>query len=145
MRGDCSPRYSISPGIIRNPFGDVETYWLDQGGTASVKFLDGISSSEVTWWAGQYILQAGTGLVRLVPALRDVEPVPFEFDVEPVGALIGVVWDPATPNDLPPPARIFPVLAGGRFTMPANGKLFLGINDGSFFNNSGCFQVRVTP
>jgi hypothetical protein len=65
----------------------------------------------------------------------------------PVGMLIGAIW-PAK-GELPPglgdpTASLFRVGGGRAVTMEADGWLFLGVNDGAFFNNTGCFQAKVT-
>lgn len=81
---------------------------------------------------------------------------PMPINVAPIGALIGMVLDPAHLNpylDPPTPlpekpdgAKYFRILMGGPTVgpIPQTGRLYLGINDGSFYNNAGCFQVRVT-
>jgi hypothetical protein len=71
------------------------------------------------------------------------------INVAPIGTLIGMIMDPQSTvalSEKPDGAHYFPIRIGGPLVpaMPANGKLYLGINDGGFFNNGGCFQVRVT-
>jgi hypothetical protein len=69
------------------------------------------------------------------------------INVAPIGALIGMVLDLSKqtdpPIEKPDGATYFPILTGGRFTMTASGNLFLGINDGVFYNNLGCFQAAA--
>jgi hypothetical protein len=45
----------------------------------------------------------------------------------------------------PDGVKYFRILTGGQFVqpIPETGRLYLGINDGAFFNNGGCFQVRI--
>lgn len=83
-----------------------------------------------------------------------VDP-PIPINRAPIGALIAMVVPPdlldaeAKPTvaltEKPEGVTFFPVMAGGRNTPPApsDGRLYLGINDGAFFNNAGCFQARV--
>jgi hypothetical protein len=84
-----------------------------------------------------------------------VEP-PMPINVAPIGALIGMIVDkdhldasknPTMPLiEKPDGVKYFRILTGGPRVgpMPTTGRLYLGINDGAFFNNGGCFQVRVT-
>ena len=62
-----------------------------------------------------------------------------------IGALIGGLWDEQVlaPAEDDQPVGYFPIYNGGSFTMNQGGRLFLGINDGSFANNDGCFQVQI--
>jgi hypothetical protein len=77
--------------------------------------------------------------------------VPPQIAIEkaPIGSVIGMIIPPGTTGKLtekPSGATFFEVLGGSDqqpFTMPAGGYLFLGINDGEFFNNAGCFQASV--
>jgi len=60
-----------------------------------------------------------------------------------------MILDPNATDPLlnkPDGATYFPILSGRPSVpaMQADGKLYLGINDGNFSNNRGCFQVRVT-
>jgi hypothetical protein len=85
-----------------------------------------------------------------------VDP-PIDYRLVPIGALIGMVvpanlldasGKPTMPLiEKPDGVKYFPVLTGGRFVppMPVAGRLYLGINDGAFFNNEGCFQTHVSP
>jgi hypothetical protein len=110
----------------------------------------------VVWRAGGLFTgSAGeappTGDVTATPAntLLWVEPQ-IPINVAPIGALIGMILDPNFTGPIiekPDGAKYFPILDGKRPVppMPASGKLYLGINDGAFFNNGGCFQVKVTP
>src|SRR5262249_15283710 len=73
----------------------------------------------------------------------------------PIGALIGMVLEtklldnqgnPTIPLiEKPNGAKYFPIRMGGPFVPNVTGRLYLGINDGVFANNSGCFEVRVRP
>jgi len=86
---------------------------------------------------GDSTVNPGNTLLWITP------PVPNA----PIGTLVGAIW--AANGNLPPKASdptasVFPIGGGRTFTMDADGWLFLGINDGSFFNNAGCFQARVT-
>jgi hypothetical protein len=83
---------------------------------------------------------------RVTPANTPLWVTPPMPDV-PIGALIGAILDPKYGSAPPPDApflAVFRIQLGGIIAMPANGRLFLGVNDGGFFNNSGCFQVRLT-
>jgi hypothetical protein len=79
------------------------------------------------------------------------------ISVAPIGALIGMIVDkahldsslkPTIPLIEKPPegVKYFRILTGGPRVgpMPTDGRLYLGINDGAFYNNGGCFQVRIT-
>jgi hypothetical protein len=79
----------------------------------------------------------------------------------PIGALIGMIIDLKFIDPNPPLNPTIPLIekpqgntnntgityfkigGGGKIPVPAAGRLFLGINDGAFFNNAGCFQVHI--
>jgi hypothetical protein len=107
----------------------------------------------VVWRAGGFF----TGSAGEAPPQGDPTVTPgntllwidpqIPINQAPIGALIGMVIDlkPGVQlTEKPDGATYFRVLTGGAVTMPVAGKVYLGINDGGFFNNGGCFQVRVT-
>jgi hypothetical protein len=122
-----------------------------------------VPNGSVVWRAGGLLSgttgEAGpAGDPRATPGsvLLWVDP-PMDYRRVPIGALIGMVVDkshldaslkPTMPLIEKPGdgVKYFPILNGGRGIgpIPATGRLYLGINDGAFFNNGGCFQVRVT-
>jgi hypothetical protein len=59
----------------------------------------------------------------------------------PVGALIGRIDTSGRPGQRNSGA--FLIGDQQNVTMPADGELQLGINDGSVYDNSGAFSVRV--
>jgi hypothetical protein len=132
--------------------------WNDTGLAvkAGDKLKFDVLPGSVVWRAGGLFTgSAGeappTGDVTATPAntLLWVDPQ-IPINVAPIGALIGMILDPKFTGPIiekPNGAKYFPILDGKRPVppMPASGELYLGINDGAFFNNGGCFQVKVTP
>jgi hypothetical protein len=120
----------------------------------------------VVWRAGGIL----TGTPGVAPPEGDPRVTPGntllwvdpQMPQVPIGALIGMIVDlkfldnygvPTIPLIEKPQGNTgntgvtyFAIRNGGRIgPMPATGRLYLGINDGAFFNNGGCFQVHFTP
>jgi hypothetical protein len=129
-----------------------------QGQTLNIQV---VLSGSVVWRSGILVSDEAPpeGDSRATPrnTLLWIDP-PMPINEAPVGALIGMIVDsqhldgslkPTIPLiEKPDGAKYFRILTGGPQVgpMPATGRLYLGINDGAFFNNGGCFQVRiVTP
>jgi hypothetical protein len=130
------------------------------GDRIEFKVLEG----RIVWRSGLLFDESASpiGDSRATPAntLLWIDPQ-IPISTAPVGALIGMILDPAAGGQLtekPDGATYIPILTGGRncvldrrfgiatayCTMPADGRLYLGVNDGRFGNNEGCFQVGVT-
>jgi len=141
------------------------TRWYDTGlfVTQGQKLNIQVKPGLVVWRAGG-LLSGSTGVAppqgdstaTPMNTLLWVDP-PIDYRQVPEGALIGMIvptslldadGKPTMPLiEKPDGVKYFRVLTGGAFVppMPIAGRLYLGINDGAFFNNGGCFQVRVTP
>jgi hypothetical protein len=157
------------PGAIRphyhdERFMDVDAVrWNDTGRMVKAGEMLSIQVVPQGWvvWRAGGLLTGATGEAqpqgdtRATPnnTLLWVEP-PMPIGVAPIGALIGMVVDkqhldgngnPTMPLiEKPDGVKWFRILTGGQFMQPVpiDGRLYLGINDGAFFNNGGCFQVR---
>jgi hypothetical protein len=132
--------------------------WNDTGLTvkAGDRLDIKVPPGRIVWRKGIFINDVappeGDPTVNPYNTLLWIDPQ-ISITIAPIGALIGMVLDPqarqTSSNPLekiekPDGAKFFPIRTGGGFTMTANGKLFLGVNDGAFFNNEGCFQAKVT-
>ena len=130
---------------------------MTQGQKLNIEVLRG----SVVWRAGGFFTgSAGEATPQGDPTATPgntplwVDP-PVPINQVPIGGLIGLV----VPTELldadkkpmiqltekPDGVEYFRVLTGGPLVpaMPAAGRVYLGINDGAFFNNGGCFQVRI--
>ena len=114
---------NVSAATIRV---DANQPWTDTG--MDVRSGDRIqfnASGQVSYAPGQAVAASGARAGR-----NDQYPVPTMGP----GGVIARVGDSAP----------FPIGAGARqLTMPANGRLYLGINDDVHADNSGSFQVAV--
>jgi hypothetical protein len=104
--------------------------WTDTG--IDVRTGDVVSFSAegtVRWGAGQEDGPAG----EINSPINDRRPVP----ARPAGALIGRIGTSA--------ADVF-FIGGdrGSFRVRASGRLYLGVNDHNYLDNSGSFEVRIT-
>jgi len=83
----------------------------------------------VLWGAGQEDGPAG----EMNSPMNDRRPVPSR----PAGALIGRIG--TSPSDV-----FFIGSDRGSFRVRTSGRLYLGVNDNSYADNSGSFEVRVS-
>jgi Heterokaryon incompatibility protein Het-C len=163
--GDCPGK--IHPHHHDKNYLDVNAnrwndtgYAVVEGQTLNFELVPGGS---IVWRAGG-LLTPGTGEAgpdgdpRATPATTLLWADPqIDYRKVSIGALIGMVVDtdhldsslnPKIPLIEKPVegVKYFPIGSGGRGIgpIPATGRLYLGVNDGVFYNNGGCFQVRVT-
>jgi len=119
--------------------------WTDAG-------IDVFQGQEISFEAeGSISLQKGNPQADCGPDGYDLRTVHQPLPDRNMGALIGkvviavtVIKDPNTGQErLDEAAELFHVGAGGRVTMPAKGRLFLGINELVVGDNAGGFTVTV--
>jgi len=139
--------YLVAPsGITPNT---PVTGGVQGDGTIAVNANTPWTSTGINVRTGQMVNFSATGEIRVGPGANDVSNANGNSSLSgggtlfrrlpvtrvPVGTLIAKVGN-GTPFELgsnPPPVR-----------MPANGTLFLGINDLTFNDNSGFFRVVIT-
>jgi hypothetical protein len=104
--------------------------WTDTGiDVASGDVVRFVAEGTVTWSAGQQDGPAG----EVNSPINDRRPIP----ARPAGALIGRIG--TSPSDV-----FFIGDDRGSFRVRTSGRLYLGINDNSYGDNTGSFEVRVT-
>ncbi len=137
------------------------TRWNDAGAVVEgVKVNIDVLDGTVVWRAGGLFVgpdrvSSPRGDATATPANTPlwVEPQ-IPISQVPIGGLIGMVVEtklldkegrPTIPlTEKPDGAKYFPIRMGGQFVPNVTGRLYLGINDGVFANNAGCFEVRVS-
>lgn len=100
------------------------------------------SPTAMTVQKGDRLACTATGTIQLSHDQKDIagpdgsktgrRPL---INTRPAGELLAKVG----PNGQP-----FPIGRGGLVTMPDSGQLILGVNDDSFSDNGGTFQVTIT-
>jgi hypothetical protein len=151
---DAVARIYVNPGAARSVFNSVvngpspvATSGVSGGNTATVNADQPWTDTGIDVRTGDQLRFSVTGQIQIAagngsdvtanangdgnfPGSRAKYPVP----ALPVGGLIGRVGNSAP----------FPIGASGQpIRMPARGRLYLGINDDEFGDNSGAFTVTV--
>lgn len=111
---------------------DASRAWTDTGVTVTAGQQLTFQASGQILFGRQASLSSGPAGSTTFQGRHRPYPVPSA----PVGALIGRVGN----------GQAFIIGANTQpITMPASGRLMLGVNDDQFADNSGTFQVTVTP
>jgi hypothetical protein len=129
-----------APQSVPQPVG---TAGVSAPGTLTVNANQAWTDTGLTVKKGDRVVFQTTGQVAIAPG-ANAGPDGFAGDTgarnaypvsaSPAGALIGRVGGGAA----------FPIGANTQpITMPANGRLYLGINDSNFTDNSGAFTVQL--
>ena len=104
--------------------------WTDTGiDVASGDVVRFVAEGTVTWSAGQQDGPAG----EVNSPMNDRRPIP----ARPAGALIGRIG--TSPSDV-----FFIGDDRGSFRVRTSGRLYLGVNDHNYGDNTGSFEVRVS-
>jgi hypothetical protein len=142
--------YLVAPAGIGNTGNVISGGGVQPDGSVTVNAADPWTSTGIRVRTGEMLNFSATREIRVGPGANDISNANGNPAISaggtlfrrlpvtrvPVGTLIAKVGNNGQPFELgaaPPPVR-----------MPANGVLFLGINDLTFNDNSGWFRVVVS-
>lgn len=130
--GTATATTGVTPSVPGAVMVQANQQWTDTGLTVRRGDRISFQSSGTIKYGTSDDMSAGPDGASGASALRGPQ---FPVAASPVGALIGRVGN-STP---------FPIGSNSApITMPADGRLYLGVNDDNFGDNSGAFAVVMT-